>query len=194
MLFLAGTNEAAITEVLAHRTIAQRQRIKEAYKQAVGKVRGFDWAVLKGSKRSVFVNEKAFLHHKSTLTKQRHEHQRDLKCTLDGDCWQQQWMCHLLASYSIMYSLIILSLKVGFCCAIIVLIMCKLTINCKAEMIPPVNKEQDKEGLVMCRKGGMFPPIKQSTLNPQMYASHWLSLCFMIMWINILTKRGTVRC
>ncbi|XP_076614620.1 annexin A4 [Chaetodon auriga] len=33
----AGTNEAAIIEVLAHRTIAQRQRIKEAYKQAVGK-------------------------------------------------------------------------------------------------------------------------------------------------------------
>ncbi|XP_075901096.1 annexin A4 [Nelusetta ayraudi] len=33
----AGTNEAAITEVLAHRTIAQRQRIKEAFKQSVGK-------------------------------------------------------------------------------------------------------------------------------------------------------------
>ncbi|KAM9841732.1 annexin A4 isoform 1-T2 [Aulostomus maculatus] len=33
----AGTDEAAITEVLAHRTIAQRQKIKEAYKQAVGK-------------------------------------------------------------------------------------------------------------------------------------------------------------
>ncbi|KAM4527829.1 annexin A4 [Odontesthes bonariensis] len=33
----AGTNEAAIVDVLAHRTIAQRQRIKEAYKQAVGK-------------------------------------------------------------------------------------------------------------------------------------------------------------
>ncbi|XP_041815786.1 annexin A4 [Chelmon rostratus] len=32
-----GTNEAAIIEVLPHRTIAQRQRIKEAYKQAVGK-------------------------------------------------------------------------------------------------------------------------------------------------------------
>lgn len=41
VLFPAGTNEAVITEVLAHRTIAQRQRIKEAYKQAVGKVRGF---------------------------------------------------------------------------------------------------------------------------------------------------------
>lgn len=36
--FLAGTDEAAIIEVLAHRTIAQRQRIKEAYKQSVGKV------------------------------------------------------------------------------------------------------------------------------------------------------------
>ncbi|XP_061886945.1 annexin A4 [Entelurus aequoreus] len=33
----AGTDEAAITEVLAHRTIAQRQRINEAYKQTVGK-------------------------------------------------------------------------------------------------------------------------------------------------------------
>lgn len=39
MLF-SGTNEAAIIDVLAHRTIAQRQRIKEAYKQTVGKVRG----------------------------------------------------------------------------------------------------------------------------------------------------------
>ncbi|XP_072311521.1 annexin A4 [Eucyclogobius newberryi] len=33
----AGTNESIITEVLAHRTIAQRQCIKEAYKQSVGK-------------------------------------------------------------------------------------------------------------------------------------------------------------
>ncbi|KAM9820144.1 annexin A4 [Neosynchiropus ocellatus] len=33
----AGTDEAAVIEVLAHRTIAQRQRIKEAFKQAVGK-------------------------------------------------------------------------------------------------------------------------------------------------------------
>uniref|UniRef100_A0A671WFR4 Annexin n=1 Tax=Sparus aurata TaxID=8175 RepID=A0A671WFR4_SPAAU len=37
VFFLAGTNEATITEVLAHRTIAQRQRIKEAFKQSVGK-------------------------------------------------------------------------------------------------------------------------------------------------------------
>ncbi|CAL8277619.1 unnamed protein product [Merluccius merluccius] len=33
----AGTDEAAILEVLAHRTIAQRQKIKEGYKQQVGK-------------------------------------------------------------------------------------------------------------------------------------------------------------
>uniref|UniRef100_A0A8C1V3M0 Annexin n=1 Tax=Cyprinus carpio TaxID=7962 RepID=A0A8C1V3M0_CYPCA len=33
----AGTNEATIIEILAHRTIAQRQKIKEAFKQSVGK-------------------------------------------------------------------------------------------------------------------------------------------------------------
>ncbi|XP_060917126.1 annexin A4 [Labrus mixtus] len=32
-----GTDEAAVTEVLSHRTVAQRQRIKEVFKQAVGK-------------------------------------------------------------------------------------------------------------------------------------------------------------
>lgn len=43
---LTGTDEAAVIDVVSHRTIAQRQRIKEAYKQAVGKVRK--------KKRSVF--------------------------------------------------------------------------------------------------------------------------------------------
>ncbi|XP_062268454.1 annexin A4 [Platichthys flesus] len=32
-----GTDEKVVIEVLAHRTVAQRQRIKEAFKQAVGK-------------------------------------------------------------------------------------------------------------------------------------------------------------
>uniref|UniRef100_A0A8C7D664 Annexin n=2 Tax=Oncorhynchus TaxID=8016 RepID=A0A8C7D664_ONCKI len=35
--FLIGTDEAVVIEVLARRTIAQRQRIKEAYKLTVGK-------------------------------------------------------------------------------------------------------------------------------------------------------------
>jgi len=50
----AGTDEAAIIEVLAHRTIAQRQRIKEAYKQAVGKDLAEDLSSeLSGNFRSV---------------------------------------------------------------------------------------------------------------------------------------------
>lgn len=50
----AGTNEAALIEVLAHRTIAQRQRIKEAYKQAVGKDLADDLSSeLSGNFRSV---------------------------------------------------------------------------------------------------------------------------------------------
>ncbi|XP_041825732.1 annexin A4 [Melanotaenia boesemani] len=49
-----GTNEAAIIEVLAHRTIAQRQRIKEAYKQTVGKDLAHDLtSELSGHFRSV---------------------------------------------------------------------------------------------------------------------------------------------
>ncbi|KAM7369044.1 hypothetical protein PAMP_013343 [Pampus punctatissimus] len=50
----AGTDEAAVIEVLAHRTIAQRQRIKEAYKQAVGKDLAEDLSSeLSGNFRSV---------------------------------------------------------------------------------------------------------------------------------------------
>lgn len=50
----AGTNEAVITEILAHRTIAQRQRIKEAYKQSVGKELADDLSSeLSGNFRSV---------------------------------------------------------------------------------------------------------------------------------------------
>uniref|UniRef100_A0AAQ4NV88 Annexin n=1 Tax=Gasterosteus aculeatus aculeatus TaxID=481459 RepID=A0AAQ4NV88_GASAC len=50
----AGTNEEAITEVLARRTVAQRQRIKEAYKQSVGKDLADDLSSeLSGNFRSV---------------------------------------------------------------------------------------------------------------------------------------------
>ncbi|CAL9683440.1 unnamed protein product [Knipowitschia caucasica] len=50
----AGTKEAAIIEVLARRTITQRQRIKEAYKQSVGKDLADDLSSeLSGNFRSV---------------------------------------------------------------------------------------------------------------------------------------------
>lgn len=50
----AGTNEAAITDIIAHRTIAQRQRIKVAYKQTVGKDLADDLSSeLSGNFRSV---------------------------------------------------------------------------------------------------------------------------------------------
>uniref|UniRef100_A0A3Q3WNN4 Annexin n=1 Tax=Mola mola TaxID=94237 RepID=A0A3Q3WNN4_MOLML len=50
----AGTNEDIIVEIMAHRTIAQRQRIKEAYKQAVGKDMADDLSSeLSGNFRSV---------------------------------------------------------------------------------------------------------------------------------------------
>ncbi|TRY85437.1 hypothetical protein DNTS_016104 [Danionella cerebrum] len=42
----AGTNEATIIEILARRTIAQRQKIKEAFKQTVGKGAGTEEACL----------------------------------------------------------------------------------------------------------------------------------------------------
>ncbi|XP_012731845.2 annexin A4 [Fundulus heteroclitus] len=50
----AGTDEAAIIDVLAHRTVAQRQRIKETYKQTVGKELADDLSSeLSGNFRSV---------------------------------------------------------------------------------------------------------------------------------------------
>ncbi|CAF99283.1 unnamed protein product, partial [Tetraodon nigroviridis] len=50
----AGTDEAAITAIVAHRTIAQRQRLKEAYKQSVGKDLADDLSSeLSGNFRSV---------------------------------------------------------------------------------------------------------------------------------------------
>lgn len=50
----AGTNEAAIIEVLVRRTIAQRQRIKESYKQLLGKELADDLSSeLSGNFRSV---------------------------------------------------------------------------------------------------------------------------------------------
>jgi len=50
----AGTDESAVSDVLAHRTIAQRQRIKEAYKQALGKDLADDLSSeLSGNYRSV---------------------------------------------------------------------------------------------------------------------------------------------
>ena len=58
-MFLSGTDEAAVIEVIAHRTIAQRQRIKEAFKQAVGKVRVLK-ALLGASEQNLIVNETVF--------------------------------------------------------------------------------------------------------------------------------------
>lgn len=46
VLRLAGTDETAVTAIVAHRTIAQRQRIKEAYKQSLGKVRAYQLSLL----------------------------------------------------------------------------------------------------------------------------------------------------
>ncbi|XP_003965534.1 annexin A4 [Takifugu rubripes] len=50
----AGTDETSITAIVAHRTIAQRQRIKEAYKQSLGKDLADDLSSeLSGNFRSV---------------------------------------------------------------------------------------------------------------------------------------------
>lgn len=70
-LFFAGTNEATITEVLAHRTIAQRQRIKEAYKQTVGKVRVFFTLLYSQAANKVNKDVGVFFYHKSQHMKHR---------------------------------------------------------------------------------------------------------------------------
>uniref|UniRef100_A0A672ZAI4 Annexin n=1 Tax=Sphaeramia orbicularis TaxID=375764 RepID=A0A672ZAI4_9TELE len=51
---VAGTDELVIIDILSHRTVAQRQRIKEAYKQAIGKDLADDLSSeLSGNFRSV---------------------------------------------------------------------------------------------------------------------------------------------
>lgn len=75
-------------------------------------------------------------------------------------------MCHRLASYFTVHSLIILSLKVGFYCAITVLIMCKLTINCKAEMNTTCKQRAAQRGPCNVQERGYVPSNKAKYTEP----------------------------
>lgn len=64
------------------------------------------------------------------------------------------------------------------------LIICKLTIDYKAEISTNyINKDQDRHGFVFWK--GEFLLLYK--LYPQTYAARFF--CFVTMWINILTNR-----
>lgn len=152
VLFFSGTNEATITEVLAHRTIAQRQRIKEAYKQALGKVRALPELCSQAANR---VNENVFfIINPQTWSRQSEgtSTRRICKAALMETVASSSG-CSVPLPLSTVYFFITFSLRVGFCCANIVLIVCKLTINFEAETNTTSKQTPGQRGLVVCYKG-----------------------------------------